>query len=385
MAGVLLESPPNMANGEGAIPAVSVSARTPDRERWIGTIFAFLSTLFYGVSNVAIRYLTDAELVGGKVEHEWILFHKETIGLLILLPWLFFRWRQGRFQYCSKRLVLYIIVAAVLCQLIGARLQILGYAVIGLIVAIPLIQASMLLGVAILGYFVFGDALSKKRRTAIAILIVAVTILSIGKELTHTGNTGTEGNDVGTGIFLLVAAGAVLSGIAFAVYVVMLRYAIRKFWHDDNSTWLSFSFSQWVGHDYVEQPGERLYSPFPVTLSMAIVLATGVVIFGLFLYGKHGGVGFSNVPQVAWYGILISGVCNVVGFFFQIQGLRMTSAVQASLIAVSQMILLSLIGYWYFEEVVNVPVMIGLGLTVYGVFMSARPEDPNNDKPSKMD
>ena len=354
-----------------------IPVKTADRERWTGIIFTFLATFLYGVSNVAIRYLTMPEMVGGNVDHFWILFYKETIGLSILLPWLLFRWRQGRFRFCSKRLVLFILSAAVLCQLIGAPLQVWGYAVIGLVIAVPVIQASILLGVALLGYTIFGDSLSRNRKIAIAILIVAVTMLSIGKELTNTEET--HGNDtVHTGIFLIVAAGTAVAGIAFAVYVVMLRYAIRKFWHDDNSARLSFSFSQWIGHDYVPQPGKRLYSPFPVTLTMALVLAVGVVIFGAILYGRQGVTGFTDVPQSAWTAILISGVCNVVGFFFQIQGLRMTSAVQASIIAVSQMILLSLIGYLFFGEnaLLTPLVMIGLGLTVFGVLMSARPEKP---------
>jgi drug/metabolite transporter (DMT)-like permease len=194
--------------------------------------------------------------------------------------------------------------------------------------------------------------------------------------LTVTGEA--HGKDtVNAGLFLLVAAGAIFAGIAYSVYILMIRYAIRKFWKDENSTWLSFSFNQWIGYDYVKQPGKRIYAPFPVTLMMAIVLAVGIVIFGLFLYGKHGVIGFYDVPRVAWYCILISGTSNMAGFFFQIQGLRMTSAVQASLISVSQMLVLSLIGYLFFYEAINVLVMIGLGLTFYGVLMSAKPENAN--------
>jgi len=369
-----------MKKGAGkSVPVRSVPVKTADRERWTGTIFTFLATFLYGVSNVAIRYLADPNLIEAQIDYDWILFYKEVIGLAILLPWLILRWGQGRYRYCCKRLIIYIIIAAIICQLIGARLQVLGYAVIGLIVAVPLIQASVLLGVALLGYFIFGDLLSRKRKVAIAILIVAVTILSIGKELSNTGEA-QAGSEIDAGIFLLVAAGTVVAGLAFAVYVVMIRYVVRQFWQDDNSARLSFSFNHWIGHDHVKQPGERFYAPFPVTLAMAIILAVGIVIFGSFLYSKHGITGFYDVPTVAWYGILVSGVCNVVGFFFQLQGLRMTSAVQASLIAVSQMLLLSLIGWWFFNEIVTWIVMVGLGLTVYGIVMSARPENPKEVK-----
>ena len=361
-----------MTNGD-----VSSPTRTPNRERWAGTIFAFLSTFFYGVSNVAIRYLTDSELVGGNVEYDWILFHKEAIGLTILFPWLCVRWGQGRFQYCSKRLMLYVVIASIFCQLIGSRLQVLGYAVIGLIIAVPVIQSSILLGVAVLGYFVFGESLSRRRKTAIAILIVAVTILSIGKELTNAEET-REGADIGTGYFLLVAAGAVVAGTAFAIYIVILRYVIRQFWRDENSARLSFSFRHWIGHDYVKQSNERFYAPSSVTLIIVIVLAMGTVLFGASLYNKCGASGFYNVPQAAWFAIVISGTCNLIGFIFQVQGLRMTSAVQASLIAISQMLLLAVIGYLFFHEAINIVVMIGIGLTVYGVFMSAKPENLKN-------
>ena len=352
--------------------AEAVTSNTTDTERWTGTLFSFLSTFLFAFSHVSVRYMA-----GYKVDLDWILFYKEAIGLSLLIPWLLIRLYQGRFQFCSKRLLLYIVVSAVICQLIGARCQVHGYAVVGLIIAVPLILSSTLLGVALLGRYINGHLLSSRRKMAITILIAAVVIISIGKEMTVTGSS--HANDaVSAGVFLLGAATAVAAGLAYAIYITILRYSIRQYWKDENSTRLSFKFRHWVGHDHVPQPGQRFYSPFPVTLTMSLVFAVGMVIFGTILYCRSGLAGFYTVPdeigRTAWYCILISGVGNMSGFFFQIQGLRMTSAVQAQLIAVSQMLVLSLIGYFFFLEAVNVVVMIGLGLTIYGVFMSAKPE-----------
>jgi drug/metabolite transporter (DMT)-like permease len=357
---------------------VSVPEKTADSERWTGTAFTFLSTLLYAISNVVIRYLSDPEF-NFNVPNDWILFYKETIGLMILLPWLLLRLGQGRFRFTSKRLILIVLIAAAFCQIIGARLHVLGFAVIGLIITVPVVQASTLLGVAMIGYFVFGHSLSRKQKIAITILIVAITILSVGKGL--TGADSSDGaKTVSAGYFLLVAAGTAVAGIAYAIYITMIRHVIRQHWHDGNSTRLSFKFRRWIGHNRIHQPDKRFYAPFPVTLMMALVFAVGVVVFGTFLYSQHGMTGFYNAPKLAWQCMLISGICNAAGFFFQIQGLRMTSAVQASLIAVSQMLLLSLIGFLFFGETNNMTmmsgtiVMFGLGLTVYGVFMSAKPE-----------
>ena len=344
----------------------SIPVKTADTERWTGTIFSFLSTFLYAVSNVAVRYLTTHG-----IDNDWMLFFKETIGFSILVPWLLLRWMQGRFFFTSKRLVLIVIIAAVFCQLIGARLHVLGFAVIGLIITVPLIQSSTLLGVAAVGHFVLGDTLSRKRKIAITVLIVAMTVLSIGKALAAEPQEGTS---VSAWLFLLVAAGTVVAGISYAVYITMLRHVIRQHWADENSARLSFQFRRWIGHDLVQQPGKRSYSAFPVTLMMSIVFGVGMIIFGMCLYCKHGIAGFYEVPPVAWQCVWISGVANMAGFFFQIQGLRMTSAVQASLIAISQILLLSVIGFLCFAEAVNVVVLIGLGLVVYGVFMSAKPE-----------
>jgi len=355
----------------------SVPVKAVDRERWTGIIFTFLSTFFYAISNVVVRFLAQPEY---GIDNSWILFYKEAIGVAILLPWLFLRFGQGRFRFISKRLVLLIVIAAIVCQLIGAPLHVWGFEVVGLIITVPLVQSATLLGVAIMGYFIFGDSLSRRRKIAITILIVAMTILSIGRAMAADPQDESA-EAVSAGFFLLVAAGVIVAGIAYAVYIVMMRYMIRQHWQDENSAWLSFQFHHWIGHNQQKQPGEKFYSPFPITLALAIVLGIGMVIFGTMIYTKQGIEGFYNVHDWAWQVILISGTCNLVGFFFQLQGLRMTSAVQAALIAVSQMLVLSLVGFLFFDELSdvvlsNVLVIIGLGLTACGVIMSAKPERP---------
>ncbi len=342
------------------------SSDSPSRERWAGTVLILLSTSFYAASNTVLRLLTDL-----KVDIDWFLCMKESTGVCLLLPWILFRFYQGRYRWVSKRLLFFVVVASVFCQLVGARLHMLGFSVLGLVVAVPIVQSSTMLGTAFLGQYFLGDPLSRRRKIAMSILIVAVVLLSVGKELTAPP---PEEAETSVGMFLLVALGTVVAGAAYAIYIIILRYVGRRFWKAENSVWASFQFTQWVGYDFPENSQKRLYSPTPVTLTMLIVLCVGIVTFGSCLYAKAGLAGFTNVPPVAWKLILIPGVCNMIGFFFQVQGLRQTSAVQASLIAVGQILVLSLIGMVCFGEPTNLLVWGGLALTAYGVVLSAKPE-----------
>lgn len=363
-------------------PEPEQPARAGGRERWAGTVMILISTVCYGISNTTIRLLTEYD-----IDKDWILFFKEGTGLCVIFPWLVFRFFQGRHRLISKRQILYVAIAAVFCELIGARLHVLGFAVLGLVVAVPLVQSSTLLGTAFLGRYCLGDPISRRRRWAIVILILSVVLLSVGKELTvgpivepvpsSAQPAPPETPPKETGVLLSVALGTILAGAAYSIYIITLRFVLLKFWHDTNSVWLSFQFTQWAGYDYPNRDTashEKVYSPFPVTLIMNIVLGVGVLVFGSFLFAREGIAGFYEVPPIAWTLVSVSGICNVTGFFFQVQGLRVTTAVQASLIAVSQMLVLSLIGIRFFGEPVNSPVFLGLTLTVVGVFLSAKPE-----------
>ncbi len=340
------------------------SPSAPPRERWAGTVMIILSTICYAASHVTIRFLTNQD-----VANDWILFFKEFTGLLVLLPWVFLRYFQGRYRLVSKRLILMVAIAAVFCELIGARLHVLGFSVIGLVITVPLVQSATLLGSALLGRIFLGDPVSRQRKIAMAVLIFAIILLTLGKEI------GVKTDNVGW--MIQVACGVIVAGMAYAVYLTMLRHVLRKYLPDDADLWMSFQFTQWAGYDYPPHPkkdSSRHYSPFPVTLLMSIVYVVGVSVFGTCLFLESGRSGFTAVPPDAWTVVPISGLCNVVGFYFQVHGLRMTTTVQASLIAVSQILILALVGLLFFDETVNAWIVSGLVLTLCGVVISARPE-----------
>lgn len=359
----------------------SSPSHTQTPESWSGTILICFSTTFYGISSVVQRLVSEMQIVGTqeKMPIDWILFYKELVGASVLVPWLLFRLFQGRHRHVSKRLLFFLVIAAIICQLIGARLHLYGIATIGLVIAIPLVQSSTLIGTALLGQVFLGDALSKSRMVSIFILIASLCFLTFGKLMLPETSDNAVGTNLPYKYVMLVALGAIVAGIAYSFYVIMIRWIGRQHYRSQDGIWASFQYSQWVGHDFPTSTAKsKRYAPLSTTLMMFIVLGTGAVIFGicLFLNGRcRFDAFYAGIPQSAWNVIAISGLANVIGFFFQIQGLRMTTAIQASLIAVSQIVALSLIGIFFFGEQTNTIVWVGLGLTAYGIVRSANPEN----------
>jgi drug/metabolite transporter (DMT)-like permease len=260
-------------------------------------------------------------------------------------------------------------------------------------------------GNALLGRYWLGDRLSVWKKIAIAILLPAVVVILVGKELTvndaqnatPTVDTNVSSN-VETNVtakftsettnrtnnlfsYLFAGIGAIVAGLAYAVHMVIVRYAGHKYWDDNRySAWQSMRFIHWIGHD---QPSRRLarqngdggfYAPFPVTLIMAIILLVGIFAFGGCLIEREGIAGLWDEPADCWHLVIATGLCNVIGFFFQVQGLRMTVAAQVSIVATGQFVFLALFGMFVFKEQSNAVIWLGVVLVVIGVLISAKQE-----------
>jgi drug/metabolite transporter (DMT)-like permease len=304
---------------------------------------------------------------------------------------------------------LWLLAGGFICEFVGARLQLYAYVTIGILIAAPLIQGASMSGNALLGRYWLGDRLSIWKKVAIAILLPAVVVTLVGKELTVNSaqnvttdsttnittnvesNTTTnitanvtsdvDGNNNSFYSYLLAGIGSVVAGFAYALHMVIVRYAGHKYWDDNRySAWQSMRFRHWIGHDKPSRNKSRnrgdsgFYAPFPVTLIMAIILFVGILAFGGCLLEREGIAGLWDEPTDCWYLVVATGLCNVIGFFFQVQGLRMTAAAQVSIVATGQFVFLALFGMFVFNEQSNLVIWLGVALVVIGVLISAKQE-----------
>ncbi len=333
--------------------------------------------LLYTVSNASLRHLENLH-----APIDWCIAVKEAIAVVVLAPWILFRLSHGRYRFQSKSLFLLLIVASLICEVIGSQNQLLSYAFVGLVVAVPALQSSQLISTALIGSRVLGDKITRSKWVAMGLLLCAVFLLSYGKSASPSENTAFGS---GTFVSLKGIGAAVLAGIAYSIYFNALRYLLRKNRSHSLGAWETIKVYDWIGHDFAafqQAPptnvqGEkvvvkRIYSPFPITLLMITVTGVGTLYFGASITITRGLHGFIDVPPECWPWILVAGLSNVTGFFFQVQGLVLASAAKVSLIAAFQIVIFAFLGILFFGESMNPFIAVGVVLAIIGVLFSSQ-------------
>jgi drug/metabolite transporter (DMT)-like permease len=116
----------------------------------------------------------------------------------------------------------------------------------------------------------------------------------------------------------------------------------------------------------------------PITFIAVEVTAVGAVIFGFEFLRDHGykiSAMWENIPPRAWTLVVTAGLLNMVGFLFQITGLRYTMVARAQMISVAQIVIGTLFGVFFFCEETNMMIWFGVILTVLGIFIISMPEN----------
>lgn len=302
-----------------------------------GFLYAIISSLCYTISLSSLRGITNYP----EVSSDWSIAVKELVTVACITPFILVQWIRGKYKFPNLKTWGLIIFAGVVCQALGARNHLLAYAALGLALATPLIQASQLIMSSLIGAFWLKERVTKSKIVALVLLIVAVWLLS-------GGNTSLDmnvaGKPVRLGFGLLCA---ILTALGYSMQLSTMRKVLRQPKKDSNGAVSDF------------------YAP--TTLGMVIVTGVGALVCGGFLTANEGLDAWVAPPAPCWKFVITAGVANMIGFWFQIEGLRRLFVLKQTMIANAQTITLVLFGFLFFHEPFTWTIGIGAIMVALGV------------------
>jgi len=303
-----------------------------------GILLCLAATFMYSFSNVCLRQLGDID-----TDQRWTIFIKECVSIGCLTPLILYWSIRRQYHWPALRWVVYILFGGFCCQYIGSRLHLHAFAVIGLLVSVPLIQAATMVFSAAVGRGFLGERISGRCLSAMIIMLSAMGFLIFGPSKPVTEQSAQLQT---TNTLVIAGLGTVLAGLAYSVHVVCIRVARQK-------------------------------REMPVTLIALLVTGIGAVIFGFEFLRDNGwriSAFWEGVPTGTWQLIIASGFLNLIGFLLQITGLRYTMVARSQMIAVAQIVIGTLFGVFFFKELTNGMIWIGVALTVVGIFIVSTPD-----------
>ena len=309
----------------------------------IGTYYTLCSALCYTVSLSVLRIMTNYP----EVSSDWSIAVKEAVCCLLVLPFIAVRAFRGQYKFPAFGIFLALVLAGFLCEILGARPHLAAYAFLGLALVAPILQAGQLILASIIGATWLKERVTVSKIIALVTLVAAVFLLS-----QNNGEANKiAGQDMKIGLGLLCA---LCTSFGYCMQVSIMRRVIRI---DEPAE---------EGKAVTKNNAERV----PASYIMLVVTGVGVVACGLIFTCQHGFSAWTEPPAPCWIYVLIAGVFNAIGFYFQIESLRRLYLLKQSLVATAQTGALCLAGIFFFHESFGVMAVVGLILLAAGVFIS---------------
>ena len=312
-------------------PVNSVS----DSLRRRGFFYCLGSSLCYTLTFFLVRCLA------GRINPDWILCVRESVGVLVALPVILILMIRRKFPWPPVKMTAALLVAGFFCEFLGARMRIWSYAVLGLVLANPLIQISTILETLLLGTVFLREKVSWKKCAVFVILTAAILTIALSRSrMEPLLKDSFLTSHIGWGIGL-----ALLTGLGHTLFYVIMRKISKK-----------------------ERPSDP--PAVPLVLSMFLICLVGAVTGGGFFLAKEGAAAFWTVPGSCWGLAFAAGVSVSVAFLLLNLGLRYASASKVTMIAVSQLVLLTLLGRFVLHEPMDSLVWLGLTLACIGILLT---------------
>jgi len=284
------------------------------------------AAVLYTLSNIALR-----DSVG--INPFLVSAVKAAPTVICLTPFMAWMLLRGEPLYTSLKMAPRFMLVALIGQFVGNAAFQWALGSIGLAASVPITLGTLLIGGAILGRVLLGEPVRVRSMIAIAVLIVAVIVLSSpGASRAPTDSTAP----IPTWMGALCAAA---SGAAYALFGAVMRQSM--------SHGLSAPLTMWI-------------SGMVGTLSLWLTA---------FLTVRASQ--WAELTGGQWQTMVIGGVFNFTAFVALALALKALPVVAVNLINASQVALAAIAGVLFFREEITVPLLSGIALTFAGLAVLA--------------
>ena len=293
---------------------------------WLGTWLGLASAVLYTASNVYLRKAVDCDPV-------WVSCMKALPAALV--AWALIAWGRLRGQSLlpARRLVLPLIVTAIVVHVGGNVSFQTALGSVGLALTVPLCFGTMIVGGAVMGRFWLAESITPRSLAAMAVLIVAIVVLSLGAGAQPAANAEQVP-------FAWIVAGvalACLSGVTYAgMTTVIRRLATGK---------------------------------TPVVSILTVVSTTGFFTLGALAMVRVGPSAMAATTGEQWWAMAGAGIFNAAAFFALAYALKHITVLQINIVSASQVALAAAAGVAFFAEPSSPALLAGCLLTVVGMLL----------------
>ncbi len=300
----------------------------------LGTALCLVSALGYSTVNLLLRRL------GTRYDPVWVIWVKETITILPLVPWLACQYVRNAPDRPALRAMLGLAAIGLLTNTLATPPLLWAMGVIGLAIAVPVSLGVNLVACAVFGRLYLGERISPQTALAMTLLIASVALLGMGA---GHANDSIAASALAAGPLwvVLALAAACAAGIVYGSLNVTIRRAVTG--------------------------GVSL-----ATIAF-IVPAMGALTLAPICLWRHGASALLASAPEDLPVIVACGVLNLMAFLAIIKGLQMTSVVRANVLTASQAAIAALGGLLFFEEAASPTLALGISLTVAGMVLIDRP------------
>lgn len=371
----------------------------------IGFLLCVIAELFYFGANFLIRCMTDYQ----EISPDWTLMIKELVTVSFTFPLILWYVVRKKYYFPGWKIIGCILIAAFVCEFISSRAFFRSYAILGVVLAMPLYVTFQILTSNLFATTLIGEKISRLKILTTLVLIAAVmflawskwhpTTLDVSDSKPVVKSLASASLETGTSSSLLPLN---VSGAAEASSNMISKTTLETTLETVSGASLdaeqtdSRQTAGIIGGDVTPRRlafgllitliaggGSALYmcimrgvmrtggdKQVPLTLSMFMITGSGMVIAAICLFCEHGITAFYRVPAQCWLLTLGAGTANLIGFYFRNLGFRYVSASKIVFVSVLQVLLLTLVGISYFGEQSNNWIWYGLALTILGIVMA---------------